>query len=469
MLKIHTDMLPDRQVKLTVTVAPERVQQEMQAAATRISKKVNIPGFRKGKAPYHIILRYFGDDAIFEEALESLGQAVYLEALEKSGVEPYAPGALSDMTRDPMVLTFEVPLPPEVELGAYRDVRVPFKTEKVTDKDVDAAIDNLLEQQSTLELVDRPVRWEDVATLDIVGAEVVGKGKKPNAAAEAPDEGSAGDEPFIKSEGTKVLIAKKATYPVPGFPEEVVGMSVGEERSFDIALPARSKTIDEDLRGKTFHFIVSCKEVYMRDVPPLDDDFAKSAGDYENLADLRAKVRKQLEQAAEEHARSEYIDKVLDHLLKSAVKVSYPPVMLEGQIDDMVEDFKRRLEQQKLALDDYFKLNNLTMENLRDDFKEIAKSQLTRALLLGELSKAEGLDVSKEEIDDEIETRILSFGAQAPMARQALSSPAVRRSMASRLLFQKALDRLSLIARGEAPPLEPAPISDGVPTESPPE
>jgi trigger factor len=466
-LKIEKEMLADRQVKLTVTVAPERVQQEMQTAATRISKKVNIPGFRKGKAPYHIILRYFGEDAIFEEALEPLGQAVYSEALEQSDVEPYAPGALSDMTRDPMVMTFEIPLAPEVEMGAYRDVRIPFKVEKVTDKDTDAAIDNLLEQQSTLELVERPVQWEDVATLDIVGTEVGGKGNKAKPASTEAEENGTEEEPFIERESGKVLIAKKATYPVPGFPEEIVGMSVGEERSFDIALPAKSKTIDEDLRGKTFHFVVSCKEVYKREVPTLDDDFAKSAGDYEDLADLRMKVRQQLEEAMEEQARSEYIDKILEHLLASVVKISYPPMMLEEQIDDMVEDFKQRLGQQKLTLDDYFKLNNLTMANLRDDFKEIAKSQLTRALLLGELSRLEGLRVSQEEMDDEIETRLLSFGAQAPMARQVFSSPEVRRSLTHRLMVEKALNRLNLIARGEAPLPEPAPVSDGVPTQSP--
>lgn len=462
MLTIEKEMLPDRQVKLTVTVAPERVQQELQVAATRISKKANIPGFRKGKAPYHVILSYFGGDAIFEEALEPLSQAVYSEALEQSSVEPYAPGALIDMTRDPLVMTFEIPLVPEVEMGAYRDVRIPFKVEKVTDTDVDAAIDTLIDQQSTLELVERPVQWEDVATLDIIGTEVSDKGKKTP---EIQEDG--GDEPSIKQENDKVLIAKKATYPVPGFPDEIVGMSAGEERSFDIALPAKSKTVNEDLRGKTFHFVVSCKEVYKREVPALDDDFAKSVGDYQDLAELRAEVRRQLEEAVKEQTQSGYAEKVVDHLVASVVKISYPAIILEKQLDHIVDDFKQRLEQQKLTLDDYFKLNNLTMENLRDDFKETARVQVTRGLLLGELSKVEGLDVSSEEVDDEIETHLLSFGTQAPMARHAFSSPDVRQSLANHILIQKTLDRLSLIARGEAPPLEPAPVSDGVPTESP--
>src|SRR5258706_7916278 len=165
-LNIDTQFLDDRQAKVTVTVDPERLQLELQAAARRIAGKVNIPGFRKGKAPFPLVMRYFGEDAIFDEALEPLGQAVYAEAIEEAGLEPYAAGSLDDISRNPLVLSFTVPLMPEVELGKYRDIRDKYEPIEVKDSDVEDAIDRAREQHATHEHVDRPIALEDVALLD---------------------------------------------------------------------------------------------------------------------------------------------------------------------------------------------------------------------------------------------------------------------------------------------------------------
>jgi trigger factor len=464
-LTIDKEILPDCQAKLTVTVSPERLQKELQAAAARISKQVNIPGFRRGKAPYHIVVRYYGEEVIFNEALEPLGQAVYTEALEESGLDPYAPGALDDVTREPLTLVFTIPLAPEVKLGAYRDVRIPYKSEKITKKEIEQALEELREQQATLEPVERAVEWEDVATLDIVGTEVEkpskgGKGKAVQAEAGETAEDSAA----IDRKDVKVLIGQKATYPVPGFAENIVGMAVDQTRSFEVAVPAKSKDAPEELRGKTFHFEVTCHEVHSRDVPQLDDEFASSVGDYQDLADLRAKLKDELEKRSEEAARSEYIDKIFEHLTESVVEISYPPIMLEHQLDGVVDDFEQSLERQGLKLDDYLKLNNLTKEALRGDFTDIAKGQLIHGLVLGEVSQAENLTVSEEEIEDDVQTQLLRFGAQAAMAKQLFSSPEIRRSLGNHRLMEKTLDRLVQIARGEAPPLEPAAPAEAAPS-----
>jgi len=452
--KVETEILPDRQAKLKVTVEPELLQQELKSAATRIARKVNIPGFRRGKAPYHIILRYFGEDTVFDEAIEQLGQSMYRDALAESELEPYAPGSLDDISRDPLVLSYTVPLMPVVDLGKYRDIRVKYGQPDLTEADIESAIDRARESQATHEHVDRPVELEDVALLDIKGVFLpeTGKKEKKTAIKEVVSINK-DDEVFLERTGTKVLIADKATYPVPGFPRNIIGMAAGDSREFDVEVSKKNKDIDEDLRGRSIHFSVTCHEVFKREAPTLDDDFARSLGDYKDLADLRQKVREEMEQDLEANAKATYASKVLDTLLEKVVKVSYPQVVVDKQLDEMVEDFDRQLRQQGLNLDDYLSLNKLTLEAVREDFRKSAVTQIERGLTLGEITEAEQLVVSDTEIEDETQTRLLSFGAQASVAKTLMTSPAMRQTIANRLMTDKALERLAQIGRGEAPDL----------------
>jgi trigger factor len=451
-LHVDTEILDDRQAKLVVTIEPERLQREMQTAARRIAQKVNIPGFRKGKAPYHILLRYIGEPALLEEAIDPLGQAVYREALEQSGLEPYAPGALTDMTRDPLTMTFTVPLQPEMELGNYRDVRVPFEAPEVKDKDVQDALKNVREEQATLEPVERPVEWNDVAVLDIHGDVKAGK-KKAEEAAEGEE-----TPRLIDRHDVRVLITEDSTYPVPGFPEKVIGMKAGEERNFDVKVP-KDEDYDEEIRGKTIHFEVVCKEVYKREVPELDDEFAKSVGEFETLDDLRKQIREQLETMSRQRAENDYLETIFAQI-EPAATVNYPPVMLDERIDEMVENFDRRLRERGLSVDKYLEMNGVEKDQLREDFRVEAQQSLKRALMLTKLVEMEGLTVEDDEIDDEIQTMLLSFGAQASVARQLFGSAEARRAIANRLITEKATSRLVDIARGTAPEPGAAKSSD---------
>jgi trigger factor len=463
-LQVQTEILEDRQAKLTVAVSPDRVEREMQAAARRIAKKLNIPGFRKGKAPYHIIARYVGDGAILEEALDPLGQAVYGEALDQAGIEPYASGALTDMTREPFTMTFTVPLQPEINLGNYRDVRVTYEETQVTDDDVEKTVSNIREEQATLEPVERPVELGDVAVLDIHGNVKAGRKKKEETSEEAAEEKA----PLIDRHDVRVLITEESTYPVPGFPEKIVSMQAGDERSFEIKMP-KDEDYDEEVRGKTILFDVVCKEVYKRELPEMDDEFAKSVGEFETLDELRAKVREQLVEMTHQRVENEYLENVFGQLEPSAT-VNYPPVMLEERIDQLVEDFDRRLRDRGLNVDEYLRLNDVTQEQLREDFREEARRSLKRALILTQLVESENLSIAEEDIEDEIKTMLLSFGSQAAVAQQLFRSGDVRRTISNRLLSEKATRRLIDIARGQAPelisePAEAAFVDDGKPVK----
>ncbi len=454
MVQIETEILEDHQAKLVVTVEPERVQQEMQAAARRISQQVNIPGFRRGKAPYHIIRQHFGEEAILEEALDPLGQAVYKEALEESHIEPYAPGILTDFSRDPFTMTFLVPLRPQVELGNYRDVRVPFEVQPITDEDVEKALRDLQLQNAPLEPVEHPIEAGNVALLDIVGTLV-----RPEGAADAEEKPAV----WLNRKGVRVKIAEDATYPVPGFSAQVIGMAAGDTRSFDLSFASDDQEVAEALRGKTLHFEVRCEQVYEQKLPELNDEFARDVSEFENLNALREAIKAQLEEEAKREAHESYIEAVVKVLLDSVVTLRYPPILIEEEIDEMLEDFANRLRREGMSLEEYQRLNNFTIERLREEMREEARRRVERMLLFTKLAEAEQISVSDEEIRDEIETMSLSFGAQAGTAIRLFSEDPIRSQIASRLIAEKTVERLIQIARGEAPE-----IGSEAPQEEPP-
>lgn len=446
-MKVETELLEDRQAKLVVTIEQELVDKAMKDAARRIARHVNIPGFRKGKAPYSVIVNYYGEGAVLEEALDPLGQDVYKKALEDSELEPYAPGVLSDMQLDPMTMTFTVPLRPEVDLGGYRDIRIPYEPEEVTEEDVREALENVRDQHATLDPVERAIEMGDVAMLDIVGTLV------------RDDDDTEEERPstWVNRADVRVKITEDSTYPVPGFPAQVIGMAAGDEKSFDMSFPEEDEDLSEALWGKTLHFEVKCNEVYAFNPPDINDEFAKDH-DYEDLAAMTAEIRNELEDAARRATRNVYLGKIFETLKDGVVTVKHPPVMLEEQIDRMLEDFDQSLRQSGMNLDEYKRMNNVDDAEIREDMREEAARQLTEALILGEVADVEELGVRDDEIDDEIETAILPYGAQAALMRQLFSSAEARRSLSSRILAQKSVDRLIAIAKGENPEIgEPEP------------
>ncbi len=440
-MQIEKQLLDDHQIKLIVTVDEARVSAEMKKAARRIARHVRIPGFRKGKAPYHIIANYYGEEAILDEALEPLGQEVYREALDESEIMPYEAGSLDDFTREPFTLTFTVPLAPEVDLGAYRDVRVDYEEPGVSDEDVDAALEELRDSQATMEPVERAIELGDVAMLNIHATLV----REPDE--DNPDR----NDTWLARDGVRVKVAEDSTYPVPGFYEQVVGMAAGDTQEFDMSFAESNEDIAEAIRGQALHFNVTVAEVFTYEVPELDDELAKSVGDFDTLDELRDDVRTQLIEQATQEINSAYYEQIMEKLLDGIVETKYPPAMIEEQIDSMIEDFNQELSRQRLNVDEYLKLQNLTMEAMREDFREEATLRIKRALTLGEVVSAEKLHVHDEDIDAQIESMIGMFGNDAELARSLFTNDSMRMNIANQLIADQAVDRLIAIAKGENP------------------
>jgi len=463
-LKVETQELKDRQVQLTVEVADDEIQAAMRSAARRLSNKTRIPGFRPGKVPYEIILNKLGDDAVFEEALDSLGQETYRQALETAEIEAFAPGTLDEVvSRQPLILRYTVPLPPEIDLAGYRDVRLAFEEPNVTDKAVETMLEELRQGQALIEPADRPAQLTDVVILDIHGELI-----------DPPE----GEKPVLLDEkGVSVLVAETTDWPVPKIHEQLIDLKAGDKKEFTYTFPADDP--NESLAGRSAKFSLTCQEVKSRFVPAWSDDLARNLGEFQDLLDLRIKVRKTLEERAQRQAEDEYATRVVDEVVSGAM-VRFPPALLEQEVHEMLHEMDRRLQGQRLTLADYLKIENKTEKELEDELKPQAEKRLRRALILGKVVEVEALEVKDPDIDLELDRVVAPLKEQAGQLRKALDSPAGRRRIALDLLTDKAVKLLTQIARGQ-PPVGPASsaevektevlqaveeVSEGVPAET---
>lgn len=432
-MKVEAQDKEDRQVELTVEVPGDRLETAMHMAARALSKQTRIAGFRPGKAPYEVILRRFGEDAVFEEALETLGQEAYRQAIEQASLEPYAPGSLDEVvTREPLVLRYTVPLAPEVKLGKYKKLRLPFEAPEVKDQAVDALMEELRHSQALIEPADRPAEMGDVVLLDMTG-----RLRNP-----PEDE----DAMLLNRNGVSVLVSEDTDWPFAGIAQHLLGLEAGQEKQILHTFP--EDYANESLRSQEADFQLTCLEVKSRLVPEWTDDLARSVGEFEDLLDLRIKVRQRLQEEAEKKAEAEYAERVVSAHVEQA-KVSHPPLLLEHELDEMLRDMDRRLRAQNLTLEDYLKIENRTLQDLRSELEPRGKERVERALVLTELVKVEELEVSDEELQAEIDRLITPFGDEAEKVRQAFDSPAGRRRVSMDLLAEKGVKRLTALARGE--------------------
>ncbi len=430
-MKVSTERLENCQMALTIEVDEERAERALREAARRISKRVRIPGFRPGKAPYEVIRRIFGEEALYNEILDELGEAVYKEALKETGIEPFAPARVEDIQLKPLVMKMVVPLAPVVELGDYRRIRLTPPQVIVGEERVEAALRRIQEDNATLRPVDRPARLGDLAVVDI--------------------EGRVKGEVVIQERRRKLTL--RADSPFPGFGERLVGMAVGEEREFALTCP--EDYADKALAGKEIHFKVLLHELKEKVLPDIDDALARTVGDFETLEELKAALREGLRAQAEQEAEERFAEEVLTKVVEEA-KVEFPPVLLERELDEMMEELDRRLKREGLSLDNYLRMKKQSREEFRAELTPRAKERLKRALVLGKVVELEGLKVDEKEVEEEVRRISQPFGPRTGAMGEALASPEQERSLALDLLTRKALQRLVAIAKGELEE-EPAP------------
>lgn len=501
-MNIQTERLENHTARFTVEVDVDRLEKAKQSAARKIAKQVNIPGFRRGKAPYKILVNYVGEGAILEEAIEELGNEVYKDALGEADIDPYGMGQLEDFKVEPTpTFTFTVSLQPTVDLGDYRSIRLDYTPPTVEDEAVNRAMKLLQEQQAVVEESHQPVAIGNRVTLDLHSYFTDGKGAEENkgemegqpAAETAPEspesehaheheqhehaeESPAGgihahmheeDDVFIHEHDLVVRLAEDDDPIAPGFKEALVGASVGDEREFELTFPDDEGEY-EDLAGRKVKFHTVVKKIETMTLPALTDELAARLTQSEEkpltLLELRVRVRENLQREAERQAKSNYANEVLDKIIDQAA-IAFPEDLVIEQTETLLNDLDRRLRQQGLTLEDYYKVSNKSKGDLMADYREPAIGVVRHSLVLLELVRAENVTIADQDIDQQINAMLVQFGEQAAGLRQAFDTPQMRSNIANDLIQEKVMDRIAEIAMGKAPS-QPSPEATSAPSET---
>jgi trigger factor len=442
-LKIETQPLEDHQVKLVVEVDPQPFEKAKRRAASRLSRRTKIPGFRPGKAPYQIVQRHVGEEIILEESLDILLKDLYPKIIEEAEIEPHGPGKLENVVSvDPLRLEFVVPLAAEVELGDYRSIRFPYEPEETTDQDVDDVLQDLRHRQAIDEPVERPAQEGDHIYIRLSAERVIAEeGQDPALIADRPQ------SLLIASEDEDM----ENEWPFSGFSRELIGMSPGDEKSLTHTFPEDSDF--ESLKGVTAQFKVTVEEVKSRTLPELNDEFAQSVGDYATLEELRSEIHNSLEQQNKKTYDDDYDDKILNEVVEQST-IKYPPQMLEEEIDEVLHQLEHRLESQNLDLDTYLMTREMDEDDLREEVKPVAEKRLKRSLVLLEISKKEDVDISPDEVQAETEraldilSRTMSEKDLRKLSTEQLVPNLVSNIMVD-MRISKTSERLRSIAKGE--------------------
>ncbi len=423
-MKVTRDKTENSQVFLTIELEPQEVEEAMAESYKRLSKRANIPGFRKGKAPPAILERYLGRDSVLEDALNHQLPKVYEKAIEEQQIEAIAQPEIELIQTEPVIFKAKVPLVPVVQLGNYQSVKMKPEPVKVTDVNVKEAIEQLRHQNATWESVDRAVEFGDLAIFNI----------------ESQVDGAT----FFNREGVQYLVLQDSVSPAPGFAKELTGMKKGEEKNFNIKLPEDYPR--NEFAGKEAHFTVKMLEVKQEILPELNDEFAAQLGpEIKNMAALKEEVSSNLKLRAEAKARADFEEKVVDAVVSSS-QVEFPPVLMETEIHRMLNEQARQFERQGVNLEEYLKSINKTEAELHEELHPVATKRVTQSLVLGKVAEAEEVEVSEKEIDEEIETMLKNATDKKDELQRALNAPPSRGSIRQILLTRKTVDRLVEIA-----------------------
>ncbi len=441
-MRVSTERLENCQVNVIIELDAAELDARLRETARKISRGFTVPGYRRGKAPFHAVLRTFGREAIQQQTLEDFGNEWYEQALKEIEYEPYQAGTLQDVQWDPFRMTVLLPIMPEVDLGDYRGVRVPLEPEPVSDEQIAGRLAELQRRHTQWVPVERPAALGDKVVVDL--------------------KGRVGDEVILDEEEREMLLEAGAADPLPGLHEQVVGMSPGEEKHLTLTIPGggdKPQTL-----GREAFVTVRLHTVRRADVPPLDDELAMMVGDYDTLEALKAALREEMEAAAFQKAEAEYLDRIVEAMIKAAPKIEYPPQAVDREVELTLERIQENLKSSGLEMDRFLTMIGKTLDSYKQELRPSAEARLRKRLVVREIVRREGLSVEAQEVEAEIDRMVEAAGDQAEQIREALDTPQGHMMVTDDLLLARVRERLIQIARGEAPPLpeaesreEPAP------------
>ncbi len=443
-MKIEQTYLEDHQLELVVETEQDLFEKAKHLAAKELAKDKKIPGYRPGKAPYQLILNHFGEATIIDHALEHFLDEIYPQVIDEIEEEPYGPGQVKEIkSLEPPTLVFNIPLQPIVNVGEYREIRLPYEKSEVSKEEVDQIIERMLSQQATVEVVDHPAEEGNLVDTSLDG--------RPS------ESGSEDEEAYLlKNQPLPVMIKGKKDddskeWPFPGFSRQLLGVSAGDTLELTYEFPD-DEDVDEEYRGKEILYTVNVTGIRERVLPELNDAFVKKVSDLESVNELEDQIMEELSAQRTLEDENAYINSILDEILAEA-EVKYPPQMLDGEIDGEINELELQLNNQGMDLEMYLKIQDLDQDGLRDQIRPNAEKRLARGLIIGKISELEDLDLKPEDITDEFKSILDDHFGDDEKGRseymQSGESVALLNRISSQMITKKTLDFLKAVAQGE--------------------
>ncbi len=418
-MKVTAEKIDNQQVVLEIEVPAAELEKASEKAFKKIAGKVNIPGFRKGKAPRKIVEQHVGKQAILDEAFEIIAPQAYAEALEDQKIDPVTRPAIDVVTMEEgkdLVFKATVTEKPELKLGEYKGLKIEQKVGTVSDDDVQQQLTRMLDRQADMVEAEEgaAVQASSFITLDF--------------------KGFVDGEAFPGGEGKDYPLQIGSHSFIPGFEEQLIGAKIGEEKDVNVTFPKEYHAAE--LAGKEAVFKCTVRSIKEKVVPAMDDEFAKKASTFQTLDELKADVRSKLEKSAAERAESDNREAALQQASDNAT-VEIPDVMVDNRVTTMIQELSMRLEQQGMKMEQYLQYAGTDIAKIRETYREAAAKNVKMDLVLEQVAKAEEIKVEAADLDAEVEAMAKTYGATPEQVKKIIAQQGRLGDLAATVLRRK--------------------------------
>ena len=418
-MSLQVEKLEKNMAKLTIEVSAEDLDKAMEKAYQKQKSRISLPGFRKGKAPRKMIESMYGKGVFMEDAVNSLVPQEYTKALGECDLEIVSQPEINVTQMEPgkaLIFTADVAVKPEVTLGDYKGVEVPKSEIAVTDEEVDAEVKKEQDKNArTVAVEDRAAANGDITTIDF--------------------EGFVDGVAFDGGKGTDYALTLGSGTFIPGFEDQLVGANAGDHVEVKVTFPEEYQA--KELAGKEAVFQCDVKKIETKEVPELDDEFAKDVSEFDTLAEYKEDVKKKLTEKKEKEARTAKENAAVDKAIENA-QMDIPELMTKTECRQMMDDFSRRMQQQGLSMEQYFQFTGQSMDKMMEDMKPQALNRIQTRLVLEKVAEAENIQPSEEEITEEIQKMADAYKMEADKIREAIGESGLEQ-MKKDMAVQKAV------------------------------
>lgn len=416
------EKLENNTVKLEITVDNAKFEEGVQKAYHKNVGKFNIPGFRKGKAPRKIIEQYYGEGVFYDDAVEIVCSEAYEIAIEEHGIEPVAAPEVDIIQigkGQDLIFSAKVTVKPEVKLGKYKGLDIKEKEIKITDKEINEELDKIREKNARIiNIDDREVKNADIVEIDF--------------------EGFIDGVAFKGGKGENYDLTIGSGQFIEGFEEQLIGAKIGDEVDINVAFPEDYHS--EDLKGKPALFKVKINGIKSKELPMLDDEFAKDISEFDTLKEFKQDIKDKLHHEAEHHQKHEIEDEIIKMASQNA-QIDIPEAMVESQIESMIRDFNMKLRYQGLDINKYLELTGMKIDDLKANMKDDAKDQVRARLTLEAIAKTEKIEATEDEVTAEIQKLAENYRQNIEEFKKHLHTEDIK-YIKEGLIFDKTIDFL---------------------------